>query len=74
MTLVADRKKSMPRLTDLRRGASGDVVVFCPQCKALQTVQIAGNRLTPTRKFTQSGSHIYHDCGSTQPCRMYHHM
>lgn len=51
---------------------SGDVVAFCPRCKAFQTIHIEGATLTPTRKFTQVGSQIYHDCGSVQPCRLYY--
>jgi len=51
---------------------SGEVMAFCPQCKAFQTVWIDGDTLTPTRKFVQEGGQIYHDCGSNQPCRLYH--
>lgn len=51
---------------------SGEVVAFCPRCKALQTIWISDNTLMPTRKFYQIGSQIYHDCGSNQPCRLYH--
>ncbi|MBI4188034.1 MAG: hypothetical protein HY529_02395 [Chloroflexi bacterium] len=48
-----------------------EAVVFCPHCKALQTVWISGSELLPTRKFNQVGNDIYHDCGSSQPCRLY---
>ena len=51
---------------------SGEAVAFCPECKALQTIWISGDRLMPTRKFFQEGSQIYHDCGSSQPCQLYH--
>ena len=50
---------------------SGEAVAFCPECKALQTVWIDSNTLMPTRKFFQEGNLIYHDCGSSQPCRLY---
>jgi len=61
--------------TTLKAGGrcrSGDVVAFCPRCKAFQTIHIEGSTLTPTRKFTQVGSQIYHDCGSVEPCRLYY--
>ncbi len=50
---------------------SGEITAFCPQCKALQTVCIEDDTLVPTRRFFQAGSRIYHDCGSSQPCRLY---
>ena len=50
---------------------SGEVMAFCPQCKALQAVWINGNALMPNRKFSQIGSQIYHECGSSRPCRLY---
>lgn len=74
MTLVATRQIEHPELEGLRQRVTGEVVVFCPRCKALQTVQISGSRLTPTRKFFQDGPYIYHDCGSRQPCRLYHNL
>ena len=48
-----------------------EVMVFCPSCKAFETVWFTQNVLNQTRKFTQYGNHIYHDCGSTAPCRLY---
>lgn len=48
-----------------------EAMVFCPSCKALQTVWISEGTLMPIRKFNQVGSRIYHDCGSSQPCRLY---
>jgi len=74
MTLVAERQIAVPSTQFFRQGPTGEVVVFCPQCKALQTVQIIDSKLTPTRKFTQQGGNIYHDCGSTKPCRLYHNL
>ncbi len=51
---------------------SGEAMAVCPLCKALQTVWISDNTLMPTRKFIQAGNQIYHDCGSSQPCRLYY--
>ncbi len=50
---------------------SKEVMVFCPSCKAFETVWFTNGALNPTRKFTQYGNHIYHDCGSNGPCRLY---
>jgi hypothetical protein len=74
MTLVAVRDREIPSLAGLKQSISGEVVVFCPGCKALQTVQISGDKLVPTRKFIQEGPYIYHDCGSIKPCRLYQNM
>jgi hypothetical protein len=48
-----------------------EAMAFCPHCKALQTVWLSGGVLMPTRKFYQIADHIYHDCGSGQPCHLY---
>jgi hypothetical protein len=50
---------------------SKEVMVFCPACKAFETVWFTRGTLNSTRKFTQFGNHIYHDCGSNEPCRLY---
>jgi len=74
MVLLADKKEG--KLSGIAKAEhsiwSGEAMVFCPRCKALQTVSLAGNTLMPTRKFTQKRSQIYHDCGSSQPCHLYH--
>jgi len=48
-----------------------EVMAFCPVCKAFETVYLNNDKLIQNRKFTQFGSHIYHDCGSNYPCRLY---
>ncbi len=50
---------------------SKEVMVFCPACKSFETIWFTRGSLNNTRKFTQYGSHIYHDCGSSEPCRLY---
>ena len=50
---------------------SKEVMVFCPSCKAFETIWFTKGALNNTRKFTQYGNHIYHDCGSNEPCRLY---
>jgi hypothetical protein len=73
MPLLAVKERKPYNIDELTHGAwSGEAVVFCPGCKALQTVWVSGDKLTPTRKFIQKGNNIYHDCGSSQPCYLYH--
>ncbi len=48
-----------------------DFVVFCPRCKTLETLGFTNGGLMPTRKFNQRGMHVFHDCGSQEPCRLY---
>jgi hypothetical protein len=72
MLLLAVKERESTKIDGLARvGWSGEAVAFCPGCKALQTVWINGDKLIPTRKFTQERDEIYHDCGSSRPCRLY---
>ena len=48
-----------------------ELLVFCPKCKALETLSFSNGYLMPTRKFSQKNSHVYHHCGSQKPCRLY---
>jgi len=48
-----------------------EVIAFCPSCKALETLWLTDDRLIQSRKFSQDGGQIYHDCGSCEPCRLY---
>ena len=48
------------------------LIVFCPQCKALETHWFIEDEITDTRKFSQNNNRVYHDCGSKEPCRLYH--
>jgi len=50
---------------------SEEIMIFCPACKAFETVWFNKGKLNQNRKFTQFGSHIYHDCGANSPCRLY---
>jgi hypothetical protein len=72
MTLTLIKEK---RILKIRAGDDSlrteEVMAFCPRCKALQTVWLQGNIMMPTRKFSQAGGRIYHNCGSSQPCILY---
>lgn len=59
------KKKNRPAIK------ADEVITFCPGCKAFQTLWLDHDRLVLTRKFTQKMDQIYHDCGTTKPCRLY---
>jgi hypothetical protein len=61
----------IPSLFKKRSGVLAEFVVSCPNCKTLETLWFINGRLTQTRKFSQAGSSVYHDCGSNQACRIY---
>jgi len=48
-----------------------DVLVQCPKCKTMETLQFIGPTLLRCRKFYQKDGRIYHDCGSDRPCRLH---
>ena len=47
-----------------------DVIVQCPKCKTVETLQFVGQTMLRSRKFSQRDGQVYHDCGSEQPCRL----
>ena len=48
-----------------------ELVAFCPGCKTLETLWFSNGWLMQTRKFTQQGEQVFHDCGTQEPCRLY---
>ena len=73
MVLLSVKEERESNIQRVEYGSSsGEAMAFCPLCKALQTVWINEGTLMPTRKFNQVGNQIYHDCGSSQPCRLYY--
>jgi len=52
--------------------ALDEVIVVCPKCKTLETLWLSSRFLVPTRKFRQYGNQVFHDCGSNEPCCLYH--
>jgi hypothetical protein len=71
VTLGVKCQETNEIVNGLQKEWSGDVVVFCPVCKAMQTLAIVEDTMLPTRKFTQIGDRIFHDCSSGRPCRLY---
>jgi hypothetical protein len=73
MVLQIIERKTVPGVQGReKRTGTVEVVAICPKCKALQTIWVNDGVLMSTRKFAQVGGRIYHDCGSAQPCRLYH--
>jgi hypothetical protein len=70
MSSIENRPSSQAVLAEDNR-LSKEIMAFCPACKAFETVWFTNSGLNQTRKFTQYGNHIYHDCGSKEPCRLY---
>jgi hypothetical protein len=48
-----------------------EVIAICPHCKNLETLSITHDRLIGARRYNQHNGYIYHDCGSSEPCRLY---
>ena len=72
MTLISVKEKRGSMVGEgSNNSQSEEVIAYCPQCKALQTVWLNDTTLMPTIKFTQQRDYIYHNCGARQPCRLY---
>lgn len=48
-----------------------ELVAFCPGCKTMETLWFNGDCLMQTHKFNQRGEQVFHDCGTSEPCRLY---
>lgn len=48
-----------------------EYVIFCPHCKNMETIWIGNGSIQKERRYRQRNGQLYHDCGSTQPCRLY---
>jgi hypothetical protein len=75
-TSIIAKSKVAPRIQSRTIEAesekeSEEIMIFCPACKAFETVWFNKGELTQNRKFTQFGSHVYHDCGVNILCRLY---
>ncbi|MDD4859711.1 MAG: hypothetical protein PHR56_05850 [Dehalococcoidales bacterium] len=48
-----------------------ELVAFCPGCKTLETLWFSEGRLMTTRRFHEENGQVFHNCGSTKPCRLH---
>jgi hypothetical protein len=69
MTLLAFKTAPVPGPVFEKRDS--DFLAFCPSCKSFETVWFERGTLMSTRKFTQRGGLVFHNCGSLRPCRLY---
>ena len=73
MTMIAVKEEKVASVREKKYATEPEeVMAFCPGCKAFQTVWLDGNRLMSTRRFTQEGRQVYHNCGAEQPCHLYY--
>jgi len=50
---------------------ANEVLVVCPNCKTVETLLFSGGHFYVNRKFIETDTGVYHDCGSKQPCRIF---
>ncbi len=50
-----------------------ELTAYCPHCKAIQSVWFHNDIFEPTRKFSFDGKYVWHNCGSTKPCKLRGH-
>ena len=70
---IAELKKVKPvRRKKLRMlDVTHELVAFCPECMAFETLGFTQEGMLPTRKFQQLDNGIFHACGATKPCRLF---
>jgi hypothetical protein len=71
MVLPATKAAKAPARPPASMKWTGDLMAHCPSCKSFETVWFDGGVLLSTRKYSQRGDLVYHDCGSARPCRLY---
>jgi hypothetical protein len=71
MVVIAFKGAKAPVKGSALDKRTGDLMAFCPSCKSFETVSFEKGALLSTRKFSQRGDLVYHDCGSELPCRLY---
>ena len=71
--VVAKRRKAgvTKEVEKSTMAGTGELVAFCPKCKTLETLWFTGDVLVQTQKFSQKDARVYHDCGSSEPCRLF---
>ncbi len=72
VVLIQQERPNVVRKPRRRASAIADeLLACCPECKTLETLHFTDGSLMPTRKFSQEESRVYHNCGSSKPCRLY---
>jgi hypothetical protein len=55
----------------INREAPREVIACCPLCKTMETLDLSGDGMAPSRRFAQKDGEVFHTCGSLAPCRLY---
>jgi len=71
LSVITKQPQPSPTARGVRTALSEEVMALCPLCKTFETVWFAGSKLVQTRKFSQYGNKVYHDCGAVEPCSLY---
>jgi hypothetical protein len=73
MSSVITQSKKCDSKKEIRHriATENEFMTFCPKCCALETICLLNGTLVQTKKFSQVGMQIYHDCGSAEPCYLY---
>lgn len=74
MSIVIAQKQKYGATKEVQKStiaATHELIAFCPKCKTLETLWFTGDVLLQTRKFSQKDTRVYHDCGSSEPCRLF---
>ena len=71
-SLLKSRKRMVPgQLSNSNPLYFTEFVAFCPHCKNMETIWLGKDSLQTERRYNQHNGLIYHDCGATEPCRLY---
>ncbi len=65
------KKGTQPKLRWYDDTVATELMAFCPNCKAMETLSFGSRGLMATRRFSQRSGKVYHDCGAGVPCRLY---
>jgi phage FluMu protein Com len=71
LALAALAEWKTERKQHINRTTLHEVLVQCPKCKTVETLESTEDGLIQSRKFSQKDGGIFHDCGSERPCRIY---
>ncbi len=51
--------------------AAREFLVVCPKCKTIETLVYMDGHVLTNHRFVETDSGVYHNCGSSSPCRFY---
>jgi phage FluMu protein Com len=74
MLFTVTKKQNKPDAREVKAIISvtaDELVAQCPACKTIETIYFSAGQLISTRKFFNDDGHIFHRCGSNEPCRLY---